>query len=308
MEATRQRVVRRRKLDHAQGRRRREGDEIRRVVVVREDERLALLELLAQGAQLGDGEERTSARADGADPLEAAVARDAAQLFAEVERLGPRRDHRGAGGAERARGFGIGGHRDEWRELRLLGAREHGCADGDLDRVETRLDIGRPTTAEEQQEGAGHRGDDTRRPISPSTRARNKSARRVRRQATTTWSPPVGTARSTASHCGSLQLKILDGSSFTFTGRVSQDWSYTRAAALKMTSDHAAESKNTARMKPSANQPPRTPHARPTIRIGARSSRNLGPKTRPPHHSAYVAYRATKMIHAMTSTVMRRET
>src|SRR5438105_12922490 len=106
MEATRQRVVRRRKLDHAQGRRRREGDEIRGVVIVREHERLALLELLAQRAQLGDGEERAGPRADGADPLEAAVACDTAQLFAEVEWLGPRRDYRGAGGAERARGFG----------------------------------------------------------------------------------------------------------------------------------------------------------------------------------------------------------
>src|SRR5438874_8724643 len=114
MEATRQRVVRRRKLDHAQRRRWREGDEIRRVVVVREHERLALLELLAQGAQLGDGEERTGPRADGADPLEAAFARDTAQLFAEVEWLGPRRDHHCAGGAERACGFSIGGHRDEW--------------------------------------------------------------------------------------------------------------------------------------------------------------------------------------------------
>ena len=93
-----------------------------------------------------------------------------------------------------------------------------------------------------------------------------------------------------------------------FVGARSQVfWSYTSAAAPKSSSDQLTASQNTPRMNPRANQPPRTPHASPAMSSGAKSSRKRGPKTRPPHHSAYVAYAPSSTAHGMSRPAMRSE-
>ncbi len=156
VQPARKRIVRRGKVDDGECRRRREGDEVRGVVVVRQHERLARVDLFAQPRELGDAHERARAGADRRHTLETARARQREQLLAEMERRRVRRHHVRATAREGRARFGISGDRNEWRESRLARPREHDRADRDLDRIEPPLDLGRTAAAEEDGERRRH--------------------------------------------------------------------------------------------------------------------------------------------------------
>src|SRR5438874_10904982 len=88
MESARQRVIGRGEIDRVEGRRRSERDEIGRVGVVRKDDRLARLKVLAEGAKLRRGEERAGTRADRADAIKLPLADDPLQLLPQVKGAG----------------------------------------------------------------------------------------------------------------------------------------------------------------------------------------------------------------------------
>ena len=218
VQPARQGVVGGRKVDDGEGRSRREGDEVRRVVVVRQHQRLSGVDLLTQTSELRGAHEGAGARTDRRDTFEPARARETEQLLAKVERIGARSDDVCAAECECAFRLGVGGHRDERREARLARAREDDGADRDLDRIEAPLGLGWTAAAEENDEGRRHRRDGN----TDSTRSRKSSASALSPAAAITRTPPSGTLRRTKAHCGSLQSSSRDGSTLMFAGWRSQ--------------------------------------------------------------------------------------
>src|SRR5438309_4780567 len=109
------------------------------------------------------------------------------------------------------------------REAGLRCAREHDGADGKLHGVQLSLDVARAPAPKEDQKRA-HTFDASSLPRSArsSSLTSKRSTRALRTAPAMTRSSAMGTWRRTASHCGSLQSKIFEGSSLTLTGKVSQ--------------------------------------------------------------------------------------
>src|SRR5712691_11406493 len=146
--------------------------------------------------------------------------------MAEMERIGPSGEDRGALGAEGRGRVGVVRDGVETRETGVGGAPEDDRANGQLHRVQLALEIARAPAPKEDQKRA-HTCDASSLPryARSSSRTSKRRTSALRTAPARTRSSAVGTSRSTASHCGSLQLKSFDGSSFTFTGNVSHDLS-----------------------------------------------------------------------------------
>src|SRR6266480_8067088 len=132
MQTARQRVVGRRQVDRVESRRRRERDQVRRIRVVREDDGLARLQILAERAQLARLEEGPRAGADGADAVELFLVDDPRKLLAEMERLGARGKDRRAFAAKDRRGFLVIRDGVQTVESGVGGASEYDGADREL--------------------------------------------------------------------------------------------------------------------------------------------------------------------------------